>query len=80
MVFNDPEPTFDEQSVKVCDWSEFYLEAEEAIPHNVPQERGHGVTTSCFVDSDHACCKATRCLHTGELLFVQKAPNKWYSK
>ena len=59
MVFDDTEPTFNENSFKVCDWSEFYPDAEEAIPHNLPMERGNGVSTSCFVDADHAGCKAT---------------------
>jgi hypothetical protein len=59
MVFDDTEPVFDESHFKVCDWLEFYPDAEEAIPHNVPEEWGHGVLTSCFVDSDHAGCKAT---------------------
>ena len=80
MVFDDTEPIFDENSFHVCDWSEFYPEAEEAIPHNVPETRGHGVVTSAFVDADHAGCKATRRSHTGVFVFVNKAPILWYSK
>jgi hypothetical protein len=60
MVFDDTEPIFDDNAFKTCDWSEFYPGAEEAIPHNVPEERGHGVVTTVFVDADHAGCKATR--------------------
>lgn len=80
MVFDDSDPTFDESIFKACDWPKFYPDAEEAIPHNAPQERGRGVVTSCFVDSDHAGCKATQRSHTGVLLYVQKAPIMWYSK
>jgi hypothetical protein len=80
MVFDDTEPVLNENSFKVCDWSEFYPDAEEAIPHDLPMERGNGVSTSCFVDANHAGCKATRCSHTGVLLFVNKAPIIWYSK
>jgi hypothetical protein len=80
MVFDDSEPVFDESSFKVCDWSEFYPEAAEAIPHNAPVERGNVVITSCFVDADHAGCKVTRRSHTGVILFVNKAPVLWYSK
>ncbi|KAI2494242.1 Reverse transcriptase (RNA-dependent DNA polymerase) [Fragilaria crotonensis] len=80
MVFDNTEPIFDENSFHVCDWSEFYPDAEEAIPHNVPEERGHGVVTSAFVDADHAGCKATRRSHTGVFVFVNKAPILWYSK
>jgi hypothetical protein len=80
MVFDDTEPVFNENSFKVCDWSEFYLDAEEAIPHDLPIEHGNGVSTTCFVDADHAGCKTTRHSHTGVLLFVNKAPIIWYSK
>jgi predicted hotdog family 3-hydroxylacyl-ACP dehydratase len=80
MVFDDTEPVFDESSFKVCDWSDFYPDAEEAIPHDAPMVRGNGVVTSCFVDADHAGCKATRRSHTGVILFVNKAPIMWYSK
>ena len=80
MVFDDTEPVFDESRFKVCDWLEFYPDAEEAIPHNMPEEWGHSVLTSCFVDSDHAGCKATRRSHTGVILFINKAPVMWYSK
>ena len=80
MVFDDSEPIFDENSFAVCDWTEFYPDAEEAIPHNVPETRGHGVVTSVFVDADHAGCKATRRSHTGVFVFVNKAPILWHSK
>ena len=80
MVFDDTEPIFDSNAFKTCDWSEFYPEAEEQLPPMMPQERGHGVTTSCFVDADHAGCKATRRSHTGVFVFVNKAPILWYSK
>ncbi len=54
---NDTEPTFDPNAFKTCDWSEFYPDdAEEPMPPMMPQERGHGVVTSCFVDADHAGC------------------------
>jgi hypothetical protein len=80
MVFDDTEPAYDASAFKDCDWSEFYPDAEEPIPPNAPAVRGHGVSTSCFVDSDHAGCKATRRSHTGVILFVNKAPILWYSK
>jgi hypothetical protein len=80
MVFDDSEPVYNESSFKVCDWAEYYPEAEEAIPNNAPMERGNGVVTSSFVDADHAGCKATRRSHTGVVLFVNKEPILWYSK
>ena len=80
MVFDDSVPVFDESAFRTCDWSEFYPDVEEAIPHNVPEARGNGVVTSTFVDADHAGCKAMRRLHTGVLCYVNKAPILWHSK
>jgi hypothetical protein len=54
-----------ESSFKICDWSEFYPDAEEVIPPDCPKEHRNGVVTSCFVDADHAGCKATRRSHGG---------------
>jgi hypothetical protein len=80
MVFDDTEPIFNETVFRVCNWTEFYPDAKEAIPHNVPAACGNRVTTSTFVDADHAGCKATRQSHTGVLCYVNKAPVPWYSK
>ena len=38
MVFDDTEPWFDPVAFKTCDWSEFYPEAEEALPPSMPME------------------------------------------
>jgi hypothetical protein len=59
MVFDDMKPIFDETAFHICDWTEFYPDAKEAIPHNAPEARGNGVVTSTFMDTDHAGCKAT---------------------
>ena len=80
MVFDDTEPEYDECRFKVRDWSEFYPDAKEALPPNAPAPRGQSVTTSCFVDTDHAGCRATRRSHTGIIIFVNRAPILWYSK
>jgi hypothetical protein len=80
MVFDDSEPVFDESAFTVCDWSEFYPDAAEAIPHDIPMEHGKAMVTSGFMDADHAGCKVTRRLHMGVILFVNKAPILWYSK
>ena len=46
----------------------------------MPEPRGKEVVTSCFVDADHAGCKATRRSHTGVVLMVNRAPIMFYSK
>jgi Reverse transcriptase (RNA-dependent DNA polymerase) len=80
MVFDDTEPVIDQQRFKQVDWSEFYPDAAEPMPTNVPAPRGRSVVTSCFVDADHAGCRATRRSHTGVLIFVNNAPILWFSK
>jgi hypothetical protein len=80
MVFDDQEPVFDETRFTKCDWAEFYPGAAEVMPPNAPELRGKSVTTSAFVDADHAGCRVTRRSHTGVLIFINKAPILWYSK
>ena len=80
MVFDDTEPNFDRSCFKVCDWSECYPGAEEAVPKDMPKPRGRSVVMSCFVDADHAGCRVTRRSHTGVIIFVNRAPILWFSK
>ena len=74
------EPEFDERRFKICDWYEFYLNATEALPADMPVPRGRSVVMSCFVDADHAGCRVTRQSHTGVIIFVNRAPILWFSK
>jgi len=80
MVFDDTVPVYDESRFLDCDWSEAYPGAKEVVLPNAPEVRGRTVSTTCFVDADHAGCKVTRRSHTGIIIFVNKAPVLWYSK
>lgn len=81
MVFDESMPCFDESSDFVTgDWSEYYPDATEAIPLDMPQPRGNSVCMSCFEDADHAGDTVTRRSHTGLIIFVNRAPILWYSK
>jgi hypothetical protein len=80
MVFGDTEPYIDQRRFKQVDWSEFYPEADEPIPPNMPAPRGRSVVTSCFVDADHAGCRVTRRSHMEVLIFVNNALIQWFSK
>jgi hypothetical protein len=80
MVFDETEPAIDQSHFRVVDGSEFYTDAEEAIPWDAPESRGVSVVTSCFVDSDHAGCQLTRRSHTGVIIFVNNALILWHSK
>ena len=65
---------------QAVDWKDFYLEASEPIPPNVPEPCGKCVQLNCFMDADQAGNQITRQSHTGVLLFVCRAPITWYSK
>jgi hypothetical protein len=80
MVFDDTIPVFRGERFVKCDWSEFYPDASEAIPENMLQPRGNEVVMSCFVDADHAGCRETRRSHSGIIIFVNRAPIRWFSK
>jgi hypothetical protein len=80
MVFDWTYPVFDTSKFSVCDWAEYYPDAKEPIPTNMPAPRGKPVTTTCWVDADHAGCRLTRRSHTGVIIFVNRAPILWFSK
>ena len=63
-----------------ADWTDFYDYAYEEDPPDMPEPLGPEVTTSAFVDSDHAGNVVTRRSHSGIFLFVQSALIKAFSK
>ena len=80
-LFFDPQhPELDERSFTTYDWYDFYRDAKEPVPGDMPAPRGQTVSTHCFVDSDHAANTVMRCSQTGLLLFVNRAPVTWFSK
>jgi hypothetical protein len=80
IAFDYAIPRISEKRFTRYDWQDFYRDAEEAIPPNMPVPRGHQVTISCFVDADLAGNSVSRQSQTGVLVFVNKAPILWYSK
>ena len=42
-----------EQMFKQYNWHDFYRDAEEAIPGDMPKPRGNPMSTHCFVDASH---------------------------
>ena len=63
-----------------ADWSEFYPDACEVIPDNMPESRGNEVQLNVFVDAAHATDIVTRISVTGILIYLNGAPIRWYSK
>ena len=50
------------------------------MPSDASNPRRNVVSTNCFVGADNSISRATRRLHTGDLIFVNKAPVIWYDK
>ncbi len=80
MVFDDTTPVIDPTQFPEADWTEFYRDAKEMKPPNAPEPRGKAVEMYCFCDADHAGDKVTQRSHSGILIFLNRAPIKWYSK
>ena len=61
-------------------WKEFYPDAEDKLPHNMPEPLGNPVVIASYVDANHASNLVNRRSHTGVLLYVNNARIQWYSK
>ena len=54
-LFFDPRhPAIDEHAFSSYKWYDFYCDAKEQVPIDMPPPRGHAVSSHCFVDADHA--------------------------
>lgn len=73
-------PAIDQSRFVKHDWEDFYRDAREPIPEDLPSPRGCPVSIHCFVDASHADNRANRRSQTGILLFVNRAPILYYSK
>ena len=62
------------------DFTEYYRDAHEHLPHDRPIPRGLPVYKTAFVDASFAQNKKTRKSHTGFIIFVNRAPIIWFSK
>lgn len=78
LVFDDSYIEVDDELE--VDWHQFYPDAKEELPGNMPEPRGRPVQMTCFVDADHAGDLQTRRSRTGVLLYLNKSPIVWYSK
>ena len=82
-LFMDPGlPNINYQDFKTNknDFKEYYREAKEMKPHRMPKPRGKPVITTAYVDASFGSNRVTRRSHTGFIIFVNRAPVKWYSK
>jgi hypothetical protein len=81
MVFDPTYPEIDMSALKECEWKEFYGEAKEPLPLNMPEPRGtKEVDCHLYVDSDHAGDRLIRRSQTRFSIFLNTAPLIWFSK
>ena len=57
-----------------CSWTEFYPDASEDVPPDMPDPKGNEAKLTCYVDADHARDKLTRRSVTGIVLLVNNTP------
>jgi hypothetical protein len=61
-------------------WMEFYPDAGEEIPKDIPPEKGPRVRMTVHVDADHAHDLVTTISTTGILFIINNAPITWIYK
>ena len=71
LMFDPAYPKVKEKWFQTYDWHDFYRDAEENIPPNMPEARGLDVTITAFVDANHTGDKSDRKSQTGVLIFEQ---------
>ena len=54
LIFDPTYPSIDMSSFPTYDWTEFYGDVQEAIPHGMPKPLGKDLDVCMFCDSDHA--------------------------
>jgi hypothetical protein len=80
LVFDATYPNIDISEFPKQDWSSFYGDIEEELPHNAPSPLGLEFVMRVYVDADHAGEQLTRRSRTGFLVFLNMAPIYWLSK
>ena len=65
---------------KPQDFAEYYRDAREQLPHDMPTPRGPNLSITAFVDASFAQNKKTRKSHTRVHYFFNREPITWFSK
>ncbi len=58
-------------------WKDFYSDAEEEIPNDLPVSKGPKVVMTVYVDADHAHDLVTRRSITGILMMLKNTTIRW---
>ena len=73
LLFDSAYPKIMDTWFHEYDWFDFYRDAKEAIPPNMPEARGLPVIMSMFIDASHGSNTKDRKSQTGVLTFINKA-------
>jgi hypothetical protein len=71
LAFDGLHPKIDERRFKEHEWFDFYWDAKEAIPADMPKPRGNYMSTHCFVDASHGSDHLTRRSQTGIIIEIE---------
>ena len=80
LFFDPTDPSVSESRFHRFEWEDFYRDAKEPTPIDMPPPRGRTMSIHCFVDASHAADKVTRRSQSGVLIFCNRSPIIWYSK
>jgi hypothetical protein len=80
LVDDTPLDLSDYPVVDYTTWHQFYPDAVEELPPDMPPPKGPATELVAFVDADHAHDQVTRRSVTGILLFMNGMPIRWVSK
>ena len=80
LFFDPTSPLISQSRFRTFEWVDFYKDAKEEIPFDMPEPLGKEVSIHCFVDASHASDVATRRSQSGILIFINRSPIVFYSK
>ena len=80
IMFDPSYHNIDQSNFWECNWTDFCVDAVEAIPPSAKLSREKEVDLCMFVDGDHAGNKRTRRSRTGFMIYMDVLLIDWYSK
>ena len=80
LVFDPTYPVIDEEQFPRKNWSQYYGDLKEELPHDCPRPLGNEVVIRAFVDVDFAGDGITRRSRTGFMVMLNNASIYWFSK
>ena len=81
LMIDPSKPKYDDfQEQESPYWKEYYPDATEELPPDMPEPKGQSCKMTIFVDADHARDQVTRRSVTGIAVFINNTLVKTYSK